>query len=62
GHLALFYISTQTGQSADFIQALAVSPTELFILLIAAAIGTIAAILPAIKAYNTTISTILGDK
>lgn len=62
GHLALYYISTQTGQSADFIQALAVSPTELLILLIAAAIGTTAAILPAIKAYNTTISTILGDK
>lgn len=62
GHLALYYISTQTGQSADFIQALAVSPTELLILVIAAAIGTIAAILPAIKAYNTTISTILGDK
>lgn len=62
GHLALYYISTQTGQSADFIQALAVSPTELLILFIAAAIGTIAAILPAIKAYNTTISTILGDK
>ncbi len=62
GHLALYYISTQTGQSADFIQALAVSPTELLILIIAAAIGTIAAILPAIKAYNTTISTILGDK
>ncbi|MFD2600100.1 ABC transporter permease [Sphingobacterium corticis] len=62
GHLALYYISTQTGQSADFIQALAINLTEWLILLIASAIGMIAAILPAIKAYNTTISSILGDK
>lgn len=62
GHIALYYISTQTSQSADFIQALALHGKELYILLIAALIGIFAAIIPAVKAYNTTISTILGDK
>ena len=62
GHIALYYISTQTSQSADFIEAMAVHGKELYILLIAALIGIFAAIIPAVKAYNTTISTILGDK
>lgn len=62
GHLALFYISGQTSQSADFIEAFSINPQEWLILLIAGGIGTIAAVIPAVKAYNTTISTVLGKK
>ena len=62
GHLGLYFISTQTSQSADIIQAFSIYSKEWLILLAACFIGLIASILPAIKAYNTTISTILGNK
>ncbi|SEG01476.1 ABC transporter permease [Sphingobacterium lactis] len=62
GHIGLYFISTQTSQSADFIQAFHIYGKEWLILLIASLIGVIASILPAIKAYNTNISTILGNK
>ncbi|MGN5955227.1 ABC transporter permease [Sphingobacterium lactis] len=62
GHLGLYFISTQTGQSADIIQAFKIYSKEWLILLIACLIGVVASVIPAIKAYNTTISTILGNK
>ncbi len=62
GHLGLYFISTQTSQSADFIHAFQLYSKEWLILLTASLIGVIASIIPAIKAYNTTISTILGNK
>lgn len=62
GHLGLYFISTQTSQSADIIQAFSIYKEEWLILLTACLIGVFASIIPAIKAYNTTISTILGNK
>lgn len=62
GHLILAYIATQTSQSADFINAFTFYPFELFILLSAILIGIIAALIPACKAYNTTISNTLASK
>jgi len=62
GHLGLYFISTQTSQSADFIQAFQIYSKEWLILLTACLIGVVASIIPAIKAYGTTISSILGSK
>lgn len=62
GHTILYYISTQTSQSADFIHAFQIYPHELLILAAAIALGIIAALIPAFKAYNTTISKTLASK
>lgn len=62
GHSILYYISTQTSQSADFIEAFKLHPNELLILAAAIALGVIAALIPAFKAYNTTISKTLASK
>lgn len=61
-HLALYYISNQTSQSADFIEAFRLHPKELVFLLVACLIGVIAALIPAIKAYRTSISGTLSNK
>lgn len=62
GHLALFVISRQTSESADFIEALHVNSQELLLILAACLIGVVAALIPASKAYRTSISAVLGDK
>ncbi|WP_262903875.1 ABC transporter permease [Sphingobacterium bovistauri] len=62
GHIILYYISLQTSQSADFIQAFSINPNEVIILIAAIVIGILASIVPAIKAYKTTISNILASK
>ncbi|MGE8291684.1 MAG: ABC transporter permease [Sphingobacterium sp.] len=61
-HLALYYISNQTSQSADFIEAFKLHPKELVFLSIACLIGILAALIPAIKAYKTSISGTLSNK
>lgn len=62
GHAALYYISIQTSQSADFIQAFTLYPAEFWIIWSAVILGFVAAIIPAVKAYNTSISEILASK
>lgn len=62
GHTALYLINQQTSESADFIEALSWNTKEIFIIFAACLIGILAALLPALKAYRTTISTILADK
>lgn len=62
GHTILYYIGTQTSQSADFIEAFRLYPNELLILSAAMALGIIAALIPAFKAYKTTISKTLASK
>lgn len=62
GHLVLAYITTQTSESADFINAFQVYPFELIILVAAVIIGIVASLIPAIKAYKTTISKTLSSK
>lgn len=60
-HIALYYINTQTSQSADFVDAFKLNPIELIFVLLACIIGIISALIPAIKAYKTTISNILSN-
>lgn len=62
GHLALYFINQQTSQSADFIQAFVVNDKEFLLIAVACILGILAALIPAIKAYKTSISTILSDK
>lgn len=62
GHTILYCISLQTSHSADFIEAYKLYPNELLILGIAIVLGIFAAIIPAFKAYNTTISETLTSK
>lgn len=62
GHLALYFINKQTSQSADFIQAFVVNDKEFLLIAVACILGILAALIPAIKAYKTSISTILSDK
>lgn len=61
GHLVLNYIGTLTSQSSDFINAFQFYPFEFVILLLAVVIGIFAALIPAFKAYNTTISKTLSS-
>ncbi|SFT11783.1 ABC transporter permease [Sphingobacterium wenxiniae] len=62
GHFALYFINQHTSESADFIQAFALNSKEIWIVLMACFIGLLAAVIPAIKAYRTSISTILSEK
>ena len=62
GHLILYYIGLQTSQSADFIKAFSVQPNEFLILVMGLVIGILASIIPALKAYQTTISNTLASK
>ncbi|QBQ42989.1 ABC transporter permease [Sphingobacterium psychroaquaticum] len=62
GHIALYLINQQTSESADFIEALVINEKEFLLVAVACAIGIFAALIPAIKAYKTSISTILADK
>lgn len=62
GHAVLFYISESTSESADFIEAFALHKQELVILFASCVIGILAALFPAIKAYNTTIASTLSEK
>ncbi|MBD1420000.1 ABC transporter permease [Sphingobacterium chuzhouense] len=62
GHGALYLIGQQTTESADFIEAFNIRGQELVLILAACLLGILAAIIPAIKAYKTSISTILADR
>ena len=62
GHIALFFINQQTSESIDIVDVLMINNAELLLILVACLIGMLAALIPAIKAYKTSISTILGDK
>lgn len=62
GHGALYAIGQQTTESADFIEAFNIHGQELILVLAACLLGILAAVIPAIKAYKTSISTILADR
>lgn len=62
GHGALYAIAQQTSESTDFIEAFNIQGHELVLVLAACFLGVLASIIPAIKAYRTSISTILADK
>lgn len=62
GHGLLFYIGQQTSENADFIQAFVIHKHELTIVMSTGILGILAALIPAIKAYNTTIASTLSEK
>lgn len=62
GHFGVYLIGKQTSQSADILPVFQLYGKEWLILLSACIIGIISALLPALKAYKTSISTILGNK
>ncbi len=62
GHTMLYFISTQTSESADFIEAFKIYPNEIWILIAAIALGLLAALIPSFKAYRTTISKTLASR
>ncbi len=60
GHLAIYAIGATTGGTATLLEAMVLLPQEAWLVLIGVAIGFIAAVLPAIKAYKTSISQTLS--
>ncbi|WP_353183123.1 FtsX-like permease family protein [Parapedobacter lycopersici] len=60
GHLAFFLISIRTGDAATLLQASTLYLQEIWLLATGVLIGLLAAALPAIKAYNTSISKTLS--
>ena len=62
GHIGLYYLTQQTSASADFIDSLQIDFNEFILLVLAGIIGVISAVIPAAKAYQTTISSILSNK
>lgn len=62
GHTALYLIGASTDGSAKFVEAFALLPQEGGLVLIGVAIGFVAALIPAVKAYRTPIShTLAGN-
>lgn len=61
GHLAMYYISVQSGDAGSLISAFIFAPEEAWLLVVGVLIGFVAAIIPAVKAYNTPISQTLAE-
>lgn len=62
GHLALYLIAAGTAGTGASLDAFTLLPAEAGLIIVGIAIGFIAAVIPAIKAYRTSISLILsGD-
>src|SRR5690606_15248621 len=53
GHIALYLISSGTGGTATLLEAFVLLPNEGWLVAIGVAIGFVAAVLPATKAYKT---------
>ena len=60
GHTALYLIGASTGDTASFVDAFHVLPQEAVLVVIGVAIGFVAAVIPAVKAYRTSISATLA--
>src|SRR5690606_36889699 len=60
GHIALYLIGASTGDTASLVEVFQVLPQEAVLAAIGVAIGFAAAVIPAIKAYRTSISQTLA--
>src|SRR5690606_26165859 len=60
GHVAVYLISASTGGSATLLDAMTVLPQEGWLVAIGVGIGFVAAAIPAVKAYRTSISQTLA--
>lgn len=62
GHTALYLIGTSTGSTTTLLIAFALLPQEMGLVVIGVVIGFVAAVIPAVKAYRTSIShTLAGN-
>lgn len=61
GHLAMYMISLQAGNAGSLISAFQFAPEEAWLLAVGVSIGFVAAVIPALKAYNTPISETLAE-
>lgn len=62
GHIALYLIGATTGGTTTSLEAFALLPQEAGLVAIGVAIGFVAAVIPAVKAYRTSIShTLAGN-
>ena len=62
GHAALYAIGASTGGASTLVEAFTFLPQEAILVAIGVAIGFVAAMLPAVKAYRTSIShTLAGN-
>ncbi|MGV3764342.1 ABC transporter permease [Parapedobacter sp.] len=60
GHTALYLIGASTGETASFVDVFRLLPQEAVLVVIGVAIGFVAAVIPAMKAYRTSISQTLA--
>ena len=60
GHAALYLIGATTGDTASFVEVFHLLPEEAILVAIGVAIGFVAAVIPAVKAYRTSISQTLA--
>ncbi|MEC3879791.1 ABC transporter permease [Parapedobacter sp. 10938] len=60
GHTALYLIGASTGETASFVEVFHLLPQEAVLVVIGVAIGFLAAVIPAVKAYRTSISQTLA--
>ena len=60
GHVAMYLIGTATGDATTLLETLVFLPKEGILLVIGVAIGFVSAVIPAIKAYKTSISQTLS--
>ncbi|MBK1441799.1 ABC transporter permease [Parapedobacter sp. ISTM3] len=60
GHIAIYLIGVSTGGTATLLQAMVLLPQEAWLVFIGVAIGFVASVIPAIKAYKTSISQTLS--
>ncbi|WP_353124660.1 ABC transporter permease [Parapedobacter pyrenivorans] len=60
GHTALYLIGASTDGTATLLETLVLLPQEAWLVVIGVAIGFVAAVIPALKAYNTSISQTLS--
>jgi len=60
GHIAVYLIGVSTGSAATLLEAMVLLPQEIWLLMIGVTIGFVAAVIPAAKAYQTSISQTLS--
>lgn len=61
GHLTMYLIAFQAGNAGSLISAFEFQQEEAWLFVVGIAVGFFAAVIPAVKAYNTSISETLAD-
>lgn len=61
GHLTMYLIALQAGNAGSLISAFEFQQEEAWLFVVGIVVGFLAAVIPAVKAYNTSISETLAD-